>query len=122
MRIILIDDNDEIREVMSVYCDLEKDIDCRMVKTGQEGLESIRNDKFDLILLDIAMPEFTGRDVLESLKQDGVPESKNVIIFTASSNQKLLNEMKNTGVKEVFKKPFSLEELTELVKKYRPNK
>jgi hypothetical protein len=30
--------------------------------------------------------------------------------------------MKNTGVKEIFKKPFSLEQLTELIEKYRPRK
>ena len=120
MKILLIDDNDEIREVMIVYCDTQKDIDCQVANTGREGLKSIRNDKFDLVLLDIAMPEFSGQDVVESLKQDGLLESMNVVIFTASSNQKLFNEMKNTGVKDVFKKPFSLDELTALIEKYRP--
>jgi YesN/AraC family two-component response regulator len=36
---------------------------------GQQGLESIRNEKFDLILLDLAMPEFTGMDIIKSIKQ-----------------------------------------------------
>ena len=91
-----------------------------MVNDGQEGLERIRNNKFDLILLDVAMPEVSGENVIESLKQDELIESKNIVIFTASSDQKLFAEMKNAGVKEVFKKPFSLDDLTEMIEKYRP--
>ena len=75
---------------------------------------------FDLILLDLAMPDFSGFDVIKSLKQDGLLESKNIVIFTASSNQDLLYEVRNNGVKEIFKKPFSLDQLIALIEKYRP--
>ena len=60
-------------------------------------------------------------DVIESLRQDQLIESKKIVIFTASSNQKLFDEIKNAGIEEVFKKPFSLDKLTELIEKYRPN-
>jgi CheY-like chemotaxis protein len=91
-----------------------------VVNDGQEGLERIRNDKFDLILLDVAMPDFSGKDVIESLKKDELIESTNIVIFTASSNQRLFDEMKNSGVKEVFKKPCSIDDLAEVIEKYRP--
>ena len=48
------------------------------------------------------MPEFSGWDIIQSLKQDRLIESKNLVIFTASSDQKLLNDIKNSGLK-VFK-------------------
>jgi hypothetical protein len=41
------------------------------------------------------------------------------VIFTASSNQRLFDEMKNSGVKEVFKKPCSIDDLAEVIEKYR---
>ena len=91
-----------------------------MINEGKIGLESIRNEDYDLILLDLAMPEFTGLDVIKSLEQDGIIESKNIVIFTASSDRKILDEIKNSGVKEVFKKPCSLDDLVELIEKYRP--
>lgn len=106
MRLLLVDDNDEITEAITFYCRARKDIDCHVIKNGHEGLESIRKEKFDLILLDLAMPEFSGWDVIKSLNQDGLIESKNIVIFTASSDQTILNEMRNRGVKEVFKKPL----------------
>ena len=119
MRLLLVDDSHEIAEVVSFYCGT-KNIDCRAVDNGHEGLERIRKDKFDLILLDIAMPEFTGMDIIKSIKQEGSIESKNLVVFTASSNQRMLDEIKNSGVKEILRKPCSLDDLTELIEKYRP--
>src|SRR6476620_9451876 len=104
---------------MTVYCGIKKDIDCKVVNSGQEGLERIRHENFDLILLDLAMPEFSGKDVIQSFTRDQLVQ-KNVVIFTASSDPTVLEQMKNTGVKEIFKKPFSLQQLTELIQKYRP--
>ena len=43
------EDNLEISEVMTVYCGFKKDIVCKVVNSGQEGLERIRNENFDLI-------------------------------------------------------------------------
>ena len=120
MRLLVIDDNHEITETITFYCSTEKDIDCQVVNDGQEGLGRIRNDKFDLILLDVAMPDFSGKDVIESLKRDELIDSTNIVIFTASSNQRLFDEMKNSGVKEVFKKPCSIDDLAEVIEKYRP--
>ena len=120
MRILLVEDNLEISEVMTVYCGFKKDIDCKVVNSGQEGLERIRDENFDLILLDLAMPEFSGIDVVQSFTKDQLVQ-KNVVIFTASSNPAVSEQMKNTGIKEIFKKPFSLEQLTALIEKYRPN-
>ena len=119
MRILLVEDNLEISEVMTVYCGIKKDIDCKVVNSGQEGLATIRNENFDLILLDLAMPEFSGIDIIQSFTKDQLVQ-KNIVIFTASSDPPVLEQMKNTGVKEIFKKPFSLEQLTELIEKYRP--
>jgi CheY-like chemotaxis protein len=120
LRLLLVDDNEEITEVITFYCGAKKDIDCQVVNNGPQGLQRIRKEKFDLILLDVAMPGFSGWDILQSLKQDRLIEPMNIVVFTASSDQKLFNEMKNSGVKEVFKKPCSLDDLTELIEKYRP--
>ena len=84
-----------------------------------EGLESIRKEKFDLDMVDLAMPYFSGFDGIQSFTKDQTVQM-NIVIFTASSDPAVLEQMKNTGVKEIFKKPFSLEKLTELIEKYRP--
>jgi two-component system OmpR family response regulator len=119
LKILLVEDNHEILEALAFYCGTEKDIDCNVTNSGQEGLERIRNENFDLILLDLAMPEFSGKDVIQSLTKDQLVQM-NIVIFTASSDAKVLEQLKNSGIKEIFKKPFSLQQLRELIEKYRP--
>lgn len=120
MKILVIEDNVEISEAIGFFCSERKDIDYQAINTGQDGLDMIQKENFDLILLDLAMPHFSGMDVLLSLKLDGLISSRNIVIFTPSSNQNLLREIRDMGVKEIFKKPFSLDELIALIEKYRP--
>ena len=51
------------------------------------------------------MPDFSGIDIVNSLKQDGVLESKNVVIVTASSDIKY--RIRNSDVQVILKKPYS---------------
>jgi len=83
-------------------------------------LKEIKNDEYDLILLDIAMPVFSGMDVIDSLKRDGLLASKNIVVVTASSRLDLLEELKASGIKDILKKPCSLDQLSELIEEYRP--
>jgi two-component system OmpR family response regulator len=106
LRILLVDDNKDITETISFYCQSE-DIDCNVINQGKKALDIIQREKFDLILLDLAMPEFSGLDVIKSLKEERVIESRNIVIFTASSDQTVSDEIKNSGIKEIFQKPFS---------------
>lgn len=119
LRLLLIDDNEEITEVVSFYCE-SKNIECDVINEGKKGLDSIQDEKYDLILLDLAMPEFSGLDLINSLKEEGSIESKNIVIFTASSNRRLLDEIKDSGIKEILKKPCSLNDLVAMIEKYRP--
>jgi DNA-binding response OmpR family regulator len=118
---LLVDDNIDIAEAICFYCQSE-DIDCKCINQGRKALDSIRLEKFDLILLDLAMPEFSGLDVIKSLKEEGAIESKNIVVFTASSDRNIMDKVKDSGIKEIFKKPCSLDDLIKLIEKYRPRR
>jgi two-component system, OmpR family, response regulator len=118
MKLLVIDDSKDITDVIMIYCD-SKDIDCTVINGGRNGLNLMRkNDEFDLILLDLAMPEFSGLDVIKSLKSENLLEQRNIVVFTASSDRKVLAEIEKSGVKAIFKKPFSVDDLTALIEKY----
>ena len=65
------------------------------------------------------MPEFSGKDVIQLFTKDQLVQM-NIVIFSASSDRGVLEKIKNSGVKEIFKKLFSLDDLAELIEKYRP--
>ena len=122
MKLLVIDDNKGITDVMMVYCD-SKGLDCTVINDGNDGLNLIRDSHdFDLILLDLAMPDFSGKDIIKSLKKENLLEQKKNVVFTASSDPKVLEEIRNSGVRAIFKKkPFSVDDLTALIEKFRKN-
>lgn len=120
MRILVIDNNEEITEAIHLFCESMKGIECYTINDGRQGLERIKKEKFDLVMLDLAMPDFSGFDVIKPLKEDGVLESNNIVAFTASSDLDTLNDIRKSGVKYVFKKPFSMDDIIALIEKYRP--
>jgi DNA-binding response OmpR family regulator len=117
MKVLIIDDNESITEAVKDFFEFEN-IECRTVNDGQKGLLEIENHNFDLILLDIAIPGYTGIDILYELKRKQI-ENLNIVIFTASVFQsEQINEFWEIGVKEVFTKPISLDKLEYIKQKY----
>ena len=119
IKVLVVDDSDDIREVLDVYFDTNR-IEHKSINNGMEGLEAIRNNQYDLVLLDIAMPAFSGMDVMNSLQKDGLLQSRNIVIFTASSDPRVMTELRRRGANDIFKKPCSLEQLGVLIEKYSP--
>ncbi len=122
---MLIDDNTDLTEAVCDFLDMSG-VECKVCKNGRDGLEEILNQRgtYDLILLDMAMPELSGSDVLERLKKEGGENNalrkENIVIFTASSVQdSIILDYVNEGVKEVLKKPVSMDELAQIIEKYR---
>jgi CheY-like chemotaxis protein len=118
VRVLVIDDDDEITGVLKFYLEHMK-IDCKIINNGMDGLLAIQKENYDLILLDIAMPEFTGMDVIDSLKRDGLLETRNIVVMTASSDKEILKQITTSGITETLMKPCSLEDLTDLIERYR---
>ena len=82
MKLLVVDDSKDITDVLMVYCE-SKGVECTVVNAGIDGLEVIRNNSnFDLILLDLAMPEFSGLDVIQTLKNENLLERRNIVVFT----------------------------------------
>ncbi len=115
----MIDDNKEITEMISFFLD-SQDISCCVINDGIEGLKQIKNKRYDMVLLDIAMPDFSGFDVINRLCQGNLLHQNNILIFTAlplSENdaKKLISE----GVKGIVKKPIPIDEIVNILDRFR---
>ena len=74
------DNNSDILEALSDYCCLQS-IECEVASDGLQGLSKIQEKEYDLILLDIEMPNYSGFDILNELKKQGVI-NKIIIVIT----------------------------------------
>ncbi len=77
--------------------------------TGREAIEKIEKNKYNLIFLDIIMPDVLGFEILEKIK--AFPTSPPVIIMTAQSTMKNAIEAMKRGAFEYITKPFEINEI-----------
>ena len=117
MKILGIDDNTDLLDLCKVVLTSDGH-EYTGVTKGREGLEEIRNGNFDLVLLDLSMPEFSGIDVIDALDKDGLMNKQKIVIFTASSaTEKEYGPLLEKGAHSVIKKPLDVDLLVEHIKK-----
>lgn len=113
MKVLFVDDNVDITTMLSKYLEI-KGHSCTVENDGRNGLQRITNGEYDVILLDLAMPGFSGRDIISTLNKDGLMKNKLIIAFTASSiDDHAINDLKKYGIHSVLKKPIDPDHLIE---------
>jgi two-component system OmpR family response regulator len=119
MKILLIDDNEEITDLLQTTF-AAKGYPCQVSNDGKEGLELIKKKKHDIVLLDLAIPRFSGEDILEELLQAGPIEDYNIFVFTASViSENEMDEFVKKGVLGCIRKPVRLDELLDTLQKHQ---
>ncbi|WP_099190306.1 response regulator [Tepidibacter mesophilus] len=112
-KILIVDDEKNIRTTLK-YCLQEENYDISIAINGEEGLDKIQSEKFDLVLLDIQMPGLTGMQVLQKVRQQ--QNKVDVIIMTAYGTVEKAVEAMKLGAVDFIGKPFTPEEIRILVK------
>ena len=117
MKILGIDDNEDLLSLCEIALSSEGH-EYTAINNGREGLQAIKDKKFDLLLLDLSMPDFSGMDVIDALVKDGIMNKQKVVIFTATSPTKEeIDLFLEKGAHSVLQKPIDPDALIETIKK-----
>lgn len=113
-RVVLVEDDAWIRTFL---CDVltEEGYEVTEAADGRTALQIVRGDPPDLVLLDLAMPEVTGRDVLQELKRNR--RTRQVPVLVISAYTRVLSEEEAGSVAGVLRKPLMIEELLEQLRR-----
>lgn len=118
LKTLIVDDETELRKsVVSILknTNLQIDFDIEEASNGQEALDKVKQHPFDLILMDVRMPEMNGLDALKEIKEHD-PRTF-VVIMTAHSNLNDAVLAIKDGAYDYVEKPVSPEKLTDIVRK-----
>jgi len=112
MKILIVDDEQRIREVIKEYCLLEK-YEVEEAENGIEAIEKIKEKDIDLIVLDIMMPKLDGYSALKEIKQ-----IKNIPVILLSARKEEFDKLMgfDLGSDDYITKPFSPKELLARIK------
>jgi CheY-like chemotaxis protein len=111
LNVLIIDDNEQITKMISSFLDMI-DHECTVVNEGKEGLELIKTNQYDSIVLDLAMPEVDGYEILDTIKNEDPSQLRKIIILTASSVPiETVRKFKELGVSACLQKPVDIDQL-----------
>ncbi len=110
--ILIVDDEERIREVVKEYCLLE-DYNVLEASDGLEALEMIKNNDIDLIVLDVMMPKLDGLSAFSKIKE--IKKIPTIILSARSEEYDKLVGFE-LGVDDYVTKPFSPKELIARIK------
>ena len=111
MKILIVDDEKLIREVIKEYCENEN-YEVDEASNGEEALNLIQNNSYDLLILDIMMPKLDGFSLCKKINDKDIP----IIILSARTDEfdKLMGF--DLGIDDYITKPFSPKELIARIK------
>jgi two-component system, OmpR family, response regulator len=115
VKVLGIDDNQDINTLLGTVL-IASGHEFTSVTDGREGIKLLQQKPFDVVLLDLAMPEFSGFDVLDSLKKEGIIEKQKIILLTASSiTDEEIDQLLKTGVSSYLRKPLDIDVFVERI-------
>jgi len=115
--LLLVEDEKEIREVyQSTLLDAGYVVDC--ATNGKDALQKIEAGRYDLILLDIMMPEMDGHEVMTTLSKDHkMPNKTPIVLLTNLVNDNTIKDMMRLGASSyIVKVDITPDQLIEKVK------
>lgn len=117
-RILLVEDEPVIRElVKNMLSDGAVTVDC--ASNGVEGLKLARTQPFDLILLDVVLPQMDGITVCRMIKGDPNTARVPLYMLTAKAKKADVETATKAGADGYIQKPFRGAELMDLVERLR---
>ena len=105
MKMLLIDDDEWIRDSLSLFFEGEG---CHLVavETAEEGMEELKRQDYDIIIVDYRLPGMDGLEFLERIK-DSHPDALTLLI-TAYGSKDVFSKARKIGVQGFIDKPFTI--------------
>jgi two-component system, OmpR family, alkaline phosphatase synthesis response regulator PhoP len=112
-KILIVDDEVHIRTLLEQALEDLEDVGVELLsaRDGEEGLQYARDEKPDLMFLDVMMPKKNGYEVCETIKQD--PDLKDIYIILLTAKGQAADKVRGEAVKanEYITKPFNPDEI-----------
>jgi DNA-binding response OmpR family regulator len=113
-RILIVDDEPNI--VMSLeYLMRSKGLEVGIARSGSEALDQMEQSAYDLVLLDITMPDLDGYHVCQTIKNHPVWKQTHVVFLSAKSKQSDIEKGMSLGATDYIVKPFSTKDLSKRI-------
>ena len=113
--ILIIDDEEDVKDIAQMGLEMAADWNVITASSGKEGLTLAATTQPEVILLDLMMPEWDGKETLQHLKANQSTSSIPVILMTAKTQSAIATDLAELDLAGVITKPFRPLELPEKI-------
>lgn len=106
MKVLLVDNEAAILELVEIALDDEDDIKLEATDNGAEGIRRLSSNAYDIFIFDLMMPPPDGLALLRAVRVDPVNGNKPVIICTAKTDPESTESLMAEGATKILAKPF----------------
>jgi len=115
LKILIVEDN-KINQMVTKKLLDKSEHKCKIAENGQEAINLVEKNTFDLILMDIHMPVLNGFEASKKIRELGITTP--IVALTASDKNEIINEMAINGINDVLVKPFEIKDLQIIIEKH----
>ncbi|MFO7753343.1 MAG: response regulator [Desulfobacteraceae bacterium] len=117
--ILLTDDSSPMRKVLKKTFKAAGYAESEFLEAadGKQGLEKLRNHRVDIVITDYTMPEMDGLEMIRAIKNDPALKHIPVVAVTTEGSSEIINRFMEQGAEGYIKKPFTPEQLRDLLVK-----
>ena len=113
-KVLIVDDEETLTWSMAKSLSKDKDkYEVIIANNGREALSQLHNNKIDLVITDIRMPDINGLDLMVKIKKE-YPQTK-IIIMTAYGSSDIQKEANQRGSLYYVEKPFEISEIRKII-------
>ena len=114
LKVLIVEDDESLLNLYdaAVSSDL---FEKRLVADGRTAMENYRSWHPDIIVLDIFLPDISGRSILEEIRNDAGDKETTIIISTSTDEKKDMDACRNLGIQGYIVKPFAYKEINEKI-------
>lgn len=106
-RVLIVDDEPRIREIFRDFCELTNSVEVDMAENGADAVNKVENGNYDLVTMDLIMPEMAGVEAVSKIKK--IKPHLPVIVITGNATERLVNQAGVKGASSILYKPVLLD-------------
>lgn len=112
-KILIVDDEPWVRDIFKEFCEITNSVEVDLAQNGVDALKKIKQGGYDLVTMDLIMPEMAGVEAVAKIKE--INPHLPVMIITGNATDRVINQAGIKGAASLLYKPVMLEDFVDEV-------
>lgn len=112
-KVLIVDDEPRVRDIFKQFCEITGSVEVELAENGAEAVKKVRESEYDLVTMDLIMPEMSGVDAVAKIKE--IRPHLPIVVITGNATESLVRQAGLGGANSLLYKPVMMENFVDEV-------